>query len=229
MPDYFEALDGFNEPCLWTSGKDQPTCVLRSSDVHERFWPDVVARMTGTSTDEPLSAEQYEMRGSWSQPYDLLTHEYPPTPEIAAKVADALLQRIATAMWDADDAARIADGEADMIMPRDNRQVNSEYLGHASAALAALSNAREGIRFVIKTQREDIAQLRHLLDSAMAENASLRAELTQARMTGTVVTNDDATVERVAMVLYAHEFGQDGAIAPTARAVLAALTGVPHD
>jgi glycerol-3-phosphate dehydrogenase len=88
---------------------------------------------------EPLSAEQHEMRGSWSQQYDPLTHEYPPTPEIAAKVADALLRRIAIAMWDADDAARVADGEADMIMPRDNQQVMSEYLGHASAALAALT------------------------------------------------------------------------------------------
>jgi hypothetical protein len=70
-----------------------------------RFWPDVVARMTGTT----------------------ITNN------------DATVQRMAIAMWDADDAARITDGEADMIIPRNNQQVMSEYLGHASAALAALT------------------------------------------------------------------------------------------
>lgn len=57
-----------------------------------------------------------------------------------------------------------------------------------------------------------------------------------ARMTGTVVTNDDATVKRVAMALLiceagpdATEFIWDDKYATRARAVLATLTGVPHD
>ena len=50
MPDYFTAMDGHGELCLWTGrNDDRPTCVLRCSDVTNGHWPDVVARMTGTT------------------------------------------------------------------------------------------------------------------------------------------------------------------------------------
>jgi len=50
MTEYFEAPDGHGEPCLWMPTDNGPWCLLRKSDVAGTDrWPDVVARMTGTT------------------------------------------------------------------------------------------------------------------------------------------------------------------------------------
>jgi hypothetical protein len=49
MTTYFEAPDGHDEPTLWAvTGNQHAVPVLRRSDV-PKFWPDIVARMTGTT------------------------------------------------------------------------------------------------------------------------------------------------------------------------------------
>lgn len=51
MTTYFEARDGYGEPTIWAPGHtpigDVP--VLRKRDVPTELWPEVVARMTGTT------------------------------------------------------------------------------------------------------------------------------------------------------------------------------------
>jgi hypothetical protein len=51
MPDYFEATDGHGESCVWvrTDRPDFPMPVIRQREVMPGVWPDVVARMTGTT------------------------------------------------------------------------------------------------------------------------------------------------------------------------------------
>jgi len=58
MTTYFEAPDGYGESCLWMPTEGGPWCLLRESDVAGTDrWPDVVARMTGTTiTRDALSA-----------------------------------------------------------------------------------------------------------------------------------------------------------------------------
>jgi hypothetical protein len=56
MPDYFEAPDGHDESTIWTASAGHPSApvsVIRWSDVPHAYWPDVVARMTGTSITVP--------------------------------------------------------------------------------------------------------------------------------------------------------------------------------
>lgn len=51
MTTYFEAPDGHDESTIWTTEVDHPDYlipVLRERDAAP-FWPDVVARMTGTT------------------------------------------------------------------------------------------------------------------------------------------------------------------------------------
>jgi len=53
MTEYFEAPDGHGEPTLWAGNGDHLAVpVIRRSDV-PTFWPDVVARMTGTTITVP--------------------------------------------------------------------------------------------------------------------------------------------------------------------------------
>lgn len=50
MTIYFEAPDGHGESCLWDGPPgDRPLPILRESDCGAAYWPDVVARMTGTT------------------------------------------------------------------------------------------------------------------------------------------------------------------------------------
>jgi len=61
MPDYFESPDGHGEPTIWVRNPgrpDHPVAIIRSHDVHTHYWPDVVARMTGTTVvnDETTTA-----------------------------------------------------------------------------------------------------------------------------------------------------------------------------
>lgn len=49
MTTYFVAPDGYGEPTLWAvTGNQHAVPVFRRSDV-PKFWPDIVARMTGTT------------------------------------------------------------------------------------------------------------------------------------------------------------------------------------
>lgn len=52
MTTYFEAPDGHGELTIWEgvrySSAVIPNAVIRQRDVPEKYWPDVVARMTGT-------------------------------------------------------------------------------------------------------------------------------------------------------------------------------------
>jgi hypothetical protein len=47
--EYFEAPDGHGEPCLWSGDQQSAEFVTRKRDITAKFWPDVVARMTGTT------------------------------------------------------------------------------------------------------------------------------------------------------------------------------------
>ena len=50
--DYYLEPDGFGVPTIWVANSEQPDLpvpVLSKDSVTEHFWPDVVARMTGTT------------------------------------------------------------------------------------------------------------------------------------------------------------------------------------
>lgn len=170
---YFVEDDGFGEPCLWTGGQDLPTCVMRSSDVHERFWPDVVARMTGTTQTQLETAT------------------------VQLKTISGIVDRLRADMRTWQRAA------AERTQERDE----------ANDQLEATTRALDAYR----ADRDELSEL-----LAKAND-------------GTTITNDDATVKRVAMALLiceagpdATEFIWDDKYATRARAVLAALTGVPQ-
>jgi hypothetical protein len=60
---YFEAPDGHGESTIWEgvrySSAVIPNAVIRQRDVPEKYWLDVVARMTGTTTAEQAWDEGY--------------------------------------------------------------------------------------------------------------------------------------------------------------------------
>jgi hypothetical protein len=71
MPNYFEAPDGYGESCVWMHTDNGPWCLLRKSDVAGTDrWPDVVARMTGTTITNPGERvpnreEHNAVQGKW--------------------------------------------------------------------------------------------------------------------------------------------------------------------
>ncbi len=49
MSAYFEAPDGEGEPCIWAKGERFDMPLIRQRETGPAYWPDVVARMTGTT------------------------------------------------------------------------------------------------------------------------------------------------------------------------------------
>jgi hypothetical protein len=61
--DYYEEPDGFGMPTIWVANQehpDLPVPVLSKKGVAEGFWPDVVARMTGTTITNDATPEDLD-------------------------------------------------------------------------------------------------------------------------------------------------------------------------
>lgn len=64
---YFEAPDGYGGRTIWAkNGDGAPMAVIDAQDVPTAFWPDVVARMTGSSiTNDDATVELLAKRLAW--------------------------------------------------------------------------------------------------------------------------------------------------------------------
>jgi hypothetical protein len=68
---YFEAPDGHGESCIWVRTDNYPWCLLRESDVAGTdAWPDVVARMTGTSITTDDATVKRVAQALWAETVD---------------------------------------------------------------------------------------------------------------------------------------------------------------
>lgn len=182
MPDYFEAPDAHGESCIWIPTDNGPWCLLCQSDVAGTDrWPDVVARMTGTTVvaDDDTTAAQLK------------------TAKVQLKTMSGVVDRLRADMrtWQRAASERVRE------------------LNEATDQLEAMTRACDAYR----ADRDELSEL-----LAKAND-------------GTTITTDDATVETVAKAITPHyftpAFGEHAReqSREAARAVLAALTGVPHE
>jgi hypothetical protein len=97
MTTYFEAPDGHGEPCLWAPNPDYPDLplfIVRASSVRREFWPDVVARMTGTTiTNEPSPPDGAGIKGNNISAFDL------PTGSVVATKSNVYIKNARYKTW----------------------------------------------------------------------------------------------------------------------------------
>jgi len=173
MTDYFEAPDGHGESCIWMHTDSGPWCLLSKSDVAGTdVWPDVVARMTGTT------AQQLE------------------TATIQLKTMSGVVDKLRADMRTWQRAASERTRECD----------------EATDQLEAMTRACDAYR----ADRDELSEL-----LAKAND-------------GTTITTNDATVQLIEQAISNNISVRgypvsDALLNRAARAILAALTGVPHE